>query len=210
MASEKFQNDITRHLETRGISQSVAKQVAELLDAFLEFRVEGGSEDDFDAYVCFAFGNKPDEFANLQPGELNETLARIVKDKYKNKRKPIITQWEIGELLNKEPDIDQKDIESYGQDFDKVFGKPIYQSTKSFLDKVARKDRSTPIKRLFVVAQWFHYARCVQEVKNAGFEVVVDQDAMPKDFCTKCFGQLWTSSEERFVLHTLIGSLNRY
>jgi hypothetical protein len=205
MASEEFQNDVTRHLEARGISQTVAKHVAELLDTFLEFRVEGDTEDDFDAYICFAFGNKPDEVANLAPGRLNEALARVVRRKYENKKKPVITQWEIGKLLG-----DDIDIESYGQDFDKVKGQPIYQSTKSFLEKVARKDRSRPIKRLLVVAQWFHYARCVQEVKNAGFEVVVDQDAMPKDFCTEDFGQLWTSSEDRFVLHTLIGALLRY
>lgn len=210
MGSQEFRNAIARHLEVRGASSDVAEHIAMWLDDFLDFKVEESPIGDFDAYICFAFGNEPDEFANLHPGELNEILARVVKEKYRHARKPIIAQWEIGELLKDVPQIEPNDIESHGQDFDKVLGRPVYQSTRSFLEKVAAKRREKPVKRLLVVAQWFHYARCVKEVERAGFEPVVDQDAMPKNFCTENFGQLWTSSEERFVLNTLIGSLNRY
>ena len=208
----EFERHIVEHLEARGVSRNVAEHIAGLLNDSLDFKINNIPSEDkaFDAYICFAFGNKPDQFANLQPGPVNEALAQVVKTMYKDCPKLIIAQWEIGELLKKDGEINPNDVHSYGQDFDKVMGRPIYQSTQSFLAKVANHE-DTAIKHLLVVAQWFHYARCVQEVENADarFVAVVDQDAMPKDFCSLGFGQLWTSSEERFVLHTLIGSLNR-
>ncbi|OGA26184.1 MAG: hypothetical protein A3I02_07535 [Betaproteobacteria bacterium RIFCSPLOWO2_02_FULL_67_26] len=141
---------------------------------------------------------------------MNQELASIVKSMYIRKRKPIIAQWEIGELLKKDPDIDSSHIKSFGQTFCRVLGKPVYQSTRSFLDKVAAYCRRKSVKRVLVIAQWFHYARCVNEVKRVGLKPVVDQETMPKSFCTEKFGQLWTSSEERHVLHTLISSLTKH
>jgi len=210
MSSQESRNAIARHLEGGGISGDVAEQLAKMLDDFLNFKVEPSPARDFDAYICFAFGNKPDEFANLHPGKVNEELAEIVKSMYKHERKPIIAQWEIGELLKQDSDISIGDIESYGQDFCRVLGKPIYQSTRSFLTKVAPTCEKKSVKKLLVVAQWFHYARCVNEIRRVNLEPVIDQGAMPKSFCSENFGQLWTSSEERLVLHTLIQSLIRY
>lgn len=210
MSPQDFRDAIAQHLEERGISRAVATRMAALLDEFLTFKLGPSSSRAFDAYICFAFGNEPDEFANLHPGKVNRELASIVKSKYIRKRKPIIAQWEIGELLKKDRDIDSAHIESHGQTFCKVLGKPVYQSTRSFLDKVASHCKEKSITRLLVVAQWFHYARCVNEVKRVGLKPVVDQEAMPKSFCTENFGQLWTSSEERHVLHTLISSLTKY
>ena len=210
MSSQDFRDAIAKHLDERGINREVATRIAALLDEFLTFKLRPDPSPAFDAYVCFAFGNEPDEFANLHPGKVNQELASIVKCMYTRTRKPIIAQWEIGELLKKDPDIGSADIESYGQNFCKVLGKPVYQSTRSFLDKVALDCEKKSIKRLLVVAQWFHYARCVNEIKRVKLEPVVDQEAMPKSFCTENFGQLWTSSEERHVLHTLISLLTKH
>jgi hypothetical protein len=210
MPADEFQGDLVRHLLGRGLSDQTAQVIAKLLDSCLDFKVEPTGTADFDAYVCFAFGNEPDGMANLKPGVVNVRLAEMVAARHKAAPKPIIAQWEIGEVLKDRSMVPRSDVVSIGQSFDRVLGKPDYQSTRTFLKDVAAYFRSTNNKRLFVVAQWFHYARCVREVKLAGFTPILDQDAMPRDFCTSNFGQLWTSEESRHVLHTLIGSFNRH
>jgi hypothetical protein len=162
MPADGLQGDLVRHLLARGLSNQTAQEIARLLDTCLAFKVEPTEDGDFDAYVCFAFGNEPDGMANLRPGTENVRLAEVVAARHKTTPKPIIAQWEVGEVLKDQSLVPRHDVVSIGQSFDRVLGKPEYQSTRTFLKAVAEYFQGTTDKRLFVVGQWFHYGRCVQ------------------------------------------------
>lgn len=65
MPADGFQGDLVRHLLARGLTDQTALVIAQLLDSTLDFKVEPTENAEFDAYVCFAFGNEPDGTANL-------------------------------------------------------------------------------------------------------------------------------------------------
>ncbi|HJZ92643.1 MAG TPA: hypothetical protein VKE40_17335 [Gemmataceae bacterium] len=213
MPADDFEQALVSHLSARGLGDQAAKLIADLLDTFLSFKVDPTPSPEFDAYVCFAFGNVVDGTGNFSAGPVNELLSQVVERRYSKTPKKIIAQWEIGELLRDRSSIPQSDLVSVGPKFDRTRGKAEYLSTQDFAKFVASQCKDNNFgRRLLVVAQWFHLARCVRDLVKAELEpVIIDQDEMPREFCnlSDC-GQLWTTDESLHVLNTLIGSLDRY
>jgi len=133
----------------------------------------------------------------LEPGPVNEALAREAAAFVDRHPVPIVAQWEVarvlaelgvGEVISVEPDYDDD-------------GSVIYLSTMGVLEKGLRllDEAGLTAGRAGVLGHADHAGRCLMAARGAGLSAAVPEGVdLPADYDPES-GQPWTRSRTNFV-----------
>ncbi len=197
------EQQIRDYLEAQGLG-AISKSLAVIiLQNCLRWSVSAPPDEPVDALVAFAFGNRIDKVGNRTPGPVNEQLADIVENLYKQHKCTVIAQWEIAHfLLHKIP---EKKLVSIHPQFDPVSDRVIYLSTRGVLDKA--RDHLAKTACIYIVAHRDHLVRCLQTASEMGLQAFSESLKMPVEY-DPFSSQAWTRNREAYLVSDMISRLS--
>jgi hypothetical protein len=142
--------------------------------------------------IVFAFGNR-EVNGELQPGPVNEDLARAVQNFVALHAVPVFAQWEVADVLNA---AEPRSAVSITPDVD-ADGNVVYLNTVQVAEKAMRfaKEMGVSMGEVGVVAFADHSVRCVYTCRKFGLEAAVPDSMVLPDEYDADSGQRWTTGK---------------
>ena len=140
--------------------------------------------------IVFAFGNR-EVNGELQPGPVNEALARAVQSYVAECPVPVFAQWEVADILNA---VMPGSAVSITPDID-ADGNVVYLNTVQVAEKAMRRadEMGLSLGEVGVAAFADHSVRCVYTCRKLGLEAAVPNGLiMPHEYDPES-GQRWTT-----------------
>lgn len=176
----------------------------------LSYRPPTGRDDEIDSLWILAFGYRLRETGGsvdigddvpamdaIEPGPVNEELARQAASFVERRSVPIIAQWEIARTLDR---LKVPGVISVGPD-EAADGSIVYLSTAGVIEKGLRlaAEARVPVGRPGLLAHADHAVRCLLTAAASGLRVVVPAGVrLPAGYDAES-GQRWTRSRSDFI-----------
>lgn len=158
-----------------------------------------------DSVVAFAFGNRRAVDGSLQPGPVNEALAKVTQSFVADHRVPVYAQTEIAQLLQARGVKRVTSIDPVvGDD-----GKVVYLSTAGVAEQVLSKAQAAgePLGTVGVIGFSDHVVRCVLTARAAGMTGAVPKGIRLPHVYDPQSAQSWTTNRASYLTTDLIGRL---
>lgn len=176
----------------------------------LTYRPPTAPDDRIDSLWILAFGHRvvatADDvdhdggippMSDLEPGPVNERLARLAADFVSRRPVPIIAQWEVADELGA---LGVTDVISVTPDR-AADGSVVYLSTAGVLDKGRRLVEAAGVEagRAGLLAHADHAGRCLLTAAAAGLDAVVPDSVDLPTAYDPASGQPWTRRRADFI-----------
>ena len=126
------------------------------------------------AIIVCAFGYRLNEAGLRLPGRVNNELARVCDELFRQFMCPVYAQWEVAQVLD--DNIPRDTLTAIFPQVDRQNGQPEYLSTAGVIRQAkGQMSAAAESGRVLIVAHRDHVCRCVDLARRAG----LDADAAP-------------------------------
>ena len=200
---------IKQHLESELNDGHLAQQLAHVVvEQVLTWTAPTTDLNEVGAIIGCSFGYRRLPNGNITPGPMNDNLAKVVVDLYRQLKCKVYVQWEIAEAIGDA--ILESTINAINPEINPKDATIKYLSTFGVIQKVLDcVGDPKSLGKVLIVAYRDHAPRCVGIACKLGFNAFVPPSPLPNDYDPHS-GQAWTQSRHAYIIHDTLSRLEAY
>lgn len=202
LTQQQLTDAISHRLEVQLNDPRLAAELTTfLMQQVLTWKAEMRDVKQADSIIAYSFGNRIDDKGNKLPGPMNEQIADLVVEIYKQNPKPVYAQWEVAQAIGDR--IDPNSLFSIYPKIDET-GEVIYLNTLEVAKEAAKLAKgANHLGTTIVVAFYDHSLRAVNLSREVGIDAYSPKGMrLPQQYDLDS-GQPWTRSREAFTLYEI-------